>query len=65
MGHHRQGMEFRQIRKILEKDSWRVARVTGGHYMFQHPQKKGTVVVPFRNISKNVELHILRNAGLR
>lgn len=66
MAHHRQGMDHKKLRKIVEEDGWRIVRHNGDHQIFKHPFKKGIVSIPHsKNLSKNVELSALRQAGLR
>lgn len=50
--------------KIIKEDGWFYVRSNGDHRLFKHPTKPGIVTVPF-SITKNIELHILRQAGLR
>lgn len=61
----RDGKNYKEMRKIVEKDGWVAVRQTGDHLHFKHPAKKGLVTIPQSNMSKNVELSILRQAGLR
>lgn len=61
----RQGMNHKQLRKIIEADGWYLVRQTGDHQHFKHPFKRGLVTIPHNDISKNVELSALRQAGLR
>lgn len=57
--------EYRSgIIKQLEEDGWYFVRQKGGHCQFKHPIKKGKVTVPY-HITKNIELSIKRQAGLR
>lgn len=39
-------MNSREIIKRLSEDGWYQVKVTGSHYHFKHPQKKGKVTVP-------------------
>ena len=50
--------------RLIETDGWYLARITGGHWQYKHPTKKGVVTIPLR-ISKNIELSVRRQAGLR
>lgn len=58
-------MNHKKLRKIIEADGWRIVRYNGDHQIFKHPVKKGIVSIPHSDISKNVELSALRQAGLR
>lgn len=50
--------------KLIQADGWYLARVSGGHWQYKHPVKKGIVTIPLK-ISKNIELSVRRQAGLR
>lgn len=39
-------LSSREIISCLQKDGWTLSGVTGDHYHFHHPQKKGKVTVP-------------------
>lgn len=57
--------EYRsKLIKELEADGWYLVRQKGSHCQFKHPIKKGKVTVPYR-ITKNIELSVKRQAGLR
>lgn len=64
MAHGRSKDIAKKMIKIIKDDGWFLERQKGGHKIFKHPTKTGAVTVPF-SITKNVELHILRQAGLR
>lgn len=57
--------EYNRLRKMIEKDGWYLVRTNGSHHIFKHPTKKGTVTIPHREINKNIELSVQRQAGLR
>lgn len=50
--------------KLLEQDGWYMVGHKGSHRQFKHNTKKGKITVP-DNITKNIELSIKRQAGLR
>lgn len=39
-------LSSREIIAHLQKDGWTLAGVSGDHYQFHHPVKKGRVTVP-------------------
>jgi len=39
-------MKVRDVLRRLRADGWVLARQTGSHRQFKHPQKPGTVTVP-------------------
>ncbi|HEY5988830.1 MAG TPA: type II toxin-antitoxin system HicA family toxin [Streptosporangiaceae bacterium] len=54
--------------QLLERDGWRLKRVTGSHRQFTHPVKPGLVTVagkPSATLKTKTEASILRQAGLR
>lgn len=50
--------------KLIETDGWYPLKQKGSHLHFKHPSKKGKITVPYC-ITKNIELSVLRQAGLR
>jgi predicted RNA binding protein YcfA (HicA-like mRNA interferase family) len=46
-------MTFSEIVRMLEQNGWKRVGVTGSHYHFKHPVKRGKVTVPFHG--KKVE----------
>lgn len=57
-------MDRKDLIKIIEADGWYLVRQTGGHCQFKHPTKPGLVTVPYK-IKKNIELSVMRQAGIR
>lgn len=65
MGIHGTGKEGRkELVKMVEEDGWYLARISGGHWQYKHPTKRGLVTIPLK-ISKNIELSVKRQAGLK
>ena len=50
--------------KMIEDDGWYLARSKGDHHHYKHPTKKGLVTIPYK-ITRNIELSVQRQAGLR
>ena len=52
---------------MLEKDGWKLVRVTGSHHHFKHPLKPGVVTVPHprRDIPIGTLRSIERQANLK
>lgn len=50
--------------KEIKRDGWYEVKQSGGHAQFKHPEKRGKVTIPF-NITKNIELSVKKQAGLR
>lgn len=57
--------EYHKLVKTIKKDGWVLTRQSGGHEQYKHISKPGVVTIPRRNIKKNIELSVLRQAGLR
>jgi predicted RNA binding protein YcfA (HicA-like mRNA interferase family) len=38
-------LKVRDVIKLLERDSWRVARQRGSHRQFHHPRRRGLVTI--------------------
>ena len=57
----------KEVIRMLEKQGWYVANVTGSHYKFKHELKPGYVSVPFHNkdLNKATANSILKQAGLK
>ncbi|HEY7146550.1 MAG TPA: type II toxin-antitoxin system HicA family toxin [Streptosporangiaceae bacterium] len=61
-------MKISEIIVLLERDGWRLKRVSGSHRHFMHPVKPGLVTVagkPSATLKPKTEASILRQAGLR
>lgn len=63
MSSHSKSLDQKQLVKLLMDDGWEFKYQKGSHRMFKHPVKKGKISVPFQ-CSKNIELQILRQAGV-
>lgn len=57
----------REIIKLLENDGWTLKHVTGDHYHFIHPHKKGKITVPHPNkdLKKGTLKSIEKQSGLK
>jgi predicted RNA binding protein YcfA (HicA-like mRNA interferase family) len=61
-------MKVRDLLRLLRDDGWILARQSGSHRQFKHPDKPGTVTVPGH---PSDEFHpktlqsILKQAGLK
>ena len=61
-------MKISEIILLLERDGWRLKRVSGSHRHFAHPTKLGLVTVagkPSATLKPKTEASILKQAGLR
>jgi len=57
-----------ELLRILKKDGWYAVRQVGSHMTMIHPTKNGKIVCPFHGsseVSKGLELKILKDAGLK
>lgn len=57
-------MSYKALIKVISKDGWKKVGQKGSHQQFTHPIKKGRVTVPYK-ITKNIQISILKQAGLR
>ena len=59
-------MHSRDVIRALERDGWKLARVSGSHHVFRHPTKPGRVIVPHpvRDIPLGTLRSIDRQSGL-
>ena len=61
-------MKISEIIVLLERDGWRLKRVSGSHRHYLHPVKPGLDTVagkPSATLKPKTELSILKRAGLR
>lgn len=57
--------ERKELIKMIELDGWyQLKGKSTSHLQFKHPVKRGKVTIP-PYITKNIELSVLRQAGLR
>lgn len=56
----------REVIKMLKADAWYLIDITGSHYQFKHPVKKGRVTVkhPDKDIPRKTLNMIERQSGL-
>ena len=62
--------EYRDLIKLVQADGWYIVNGKGNsssHIQFKHPTKKGKVTIPVSkgSLTKNIELSVKRQAGLR
>lgn len=57
-------MDRKQILKMLKDDGWYKVAQKGSHMQFKHDIKPGKITVPYE-ITKNIELSVKRQAGLK
>jgi len=57
----------RELEKIILADGWVYKSQEGSHRHYVHPEKKGKVTIPFhkKDLTKGVEVSVLKQAGLR
>lgn len=53
----------KKLAKLIEADGWYLLRENGEHQQYIHPVRKGKITIP-HDITKNIELSVLRQAGL-
>ena len=53
--------------RILESRDWRLARISGSHHIYQHPDSGGRTTVPVHgnaDLKSRAQRSIMRDAGL-
>lgn len=55
----------KELCKILEQHGWVEVRQVGSHKQFKHPNKPNKITVPVTQVKKNIEMNVLKQAGLR
>lgn len=60
-------MKSNELKRLLEKDGWKIKRQSGSHAVYIHVNKKGILVVPLhgaKEVGKGLATKILKQAGL-
>lgn len=55
----------KELCKILEAHGWYEVKQTGSHKQFKHPDRPNKITVPVTQVKKNIEMNVLKQAGLR
>ena len=61
-------MKSSELLKILKRDGWFEIRQEGSHIMMRHPEKEGTIPVPFhgsKEVKKGLLKAILKEAEIK
>ena len=61
-------MKISEIIRLLERDGWKLKRVSGSHRHYAHPTKPGLVTIagkPSATLKPKTESSIRKQAGLR
>jgi predicted RNA binding protein YcfA (HicA-like mRNA interferase family) len=61
-------MKIRKVIKMIEKDGWYLARISGDHRQYKHNEKKGLVTISGHlddDIGKGTFNSVLKQAGLK
>ena len=55
-----------QMMKLLQAHGWSVARITGSHFIFSHPDKAIVIPVPnhSRDLRQGTQASIMKAAGI-
>ena len=60
--------KVRDAIRAVERDGWYLARTTGSHRQYHHPEKAGTVTIaghPRKDLKPGLWHSIMKQAGLR
>ena len=52
-------MKYSELFRILKKEGWVVVRKSGSHFIMEHPEKTGKIIIPF-HAGKEVKIGLLR-----
>ena len=61
-------MKSSELLRILKQDGWYVIRQSGSHLILIHPEKSGSIPVPFHGnaeVKKGLLFAILKKANIR
>lgn len=61
-------MKCNELFKKLKKDGWYAIRQSGSHVVLKHPEKTGTIAVPYhasKEVKKGLLKTILKQAGIK
>jgi len=61
-------MKSSELLKLLKKDGWYKIRQKGSHIIMKHPEKKGTIPMPFhasKEVKKGLLNAILKQANIK
>ena len=60
-------MRFKELERILLKDGWYLAYVSGSRHQYKHNFKSGKITIPRHNKELNIKTasSILKQAGLK
>lgn len=57
-------IDHKKLIKMLKDDGWFFVYQKGSHRMYQHPTKIGKITVPCHGVSKNIEIRVMKQAGI-
>jgi predicted RNA binding protein YcfA (HicA-like mRNA interferase family) len=61
-------MKYNDLFRLLKKNGWFELRQKGSHVIMKHPEKKGTLSVPFhssKEVKKGLLKKILKQANIK
>lgn len=61
-------MKTSELIRLLQRDGWIVVSQAGSHKKYEHPTKKGQIIVPdhgAKEVGKGLAFKILKQAGLK
>jgi predicted RNA binding protein YcfA (HicA-like mRNA interferase family) len=60
-------MKFYEIERIVLNDGWKLKKVKGSHYQYEHSSKSGKVTIPCHKTDIHIKTinSILKQAGLK
>lgn len=53
-------MTFKDVKRKLEKNGWRVARICGSHFQFQNASDDQTICLPYHG-NKDISIGVIKS----
>jgi mRNA interferase HicA len=60
-------MKVSELIRLIERDGWKLIRQSGGHRIYRHPSKQGSIIIPdhgSKELKKGTEMSIRKKAGI-
>jgi predicted RNA binding protein YcfA (HicA-like mRNA interferase family) len=61
-------MRYSELFRILKKSGWVIVRQSGSHFIMEHPEKKGKIIIPFhagKEVKKGLLKAIMKQTGIK
>lgn len=60
-------MKAKEVERLIKKDGWYEVRQRGSHRVFQHPTKKGNVILPMhtKDLGTGILIQLEKDSGVK